>query len=64
MTRLGADAQGRRVEEISRFEHELVEASSSLKQSFDANSTYEGKMARVTTDLDGQDEGVREGEGG
>lgn len=45
ITRRGADARGRKVEEISRLEHELVEASSSLKQSLEANSAFKGKMA-------------------
>jgi len=47
MTRLGANARGQQVEEISRLGHEMVEASSSLKQSLETNSTYKGKLARA-----------------
>jgi len=44
LTRLRAGARGRRMEEVSRLEHELLEASSSLKQVVDANTTYEKKL--------------------
>ena len=52
MVRLGIDVRGRRVKEMSHLEHELAEASSSLKQSLGANSTYEGKMIRAAADLE------------
>jgi len=43
-TRLGACARGRHMEEISRLEHELFEASSSMKKVVDANTAYEKKL--------------------
>jgi len=44
LTHLGANIQGRRVEEISCLEHELFEASGNLRQVVDANTTYERKL--------------------
>ena len=42
---LGADARGSRVEKISRFKHELTEASDNVKQANEEKSAYEGKLA-------------------
>lgn len=43
---LGADVWGHRVEEISRLEHELAEASGNLRQSLKANNAYEERLAK------------------
>ena len=44
LTRQRAAARDRYMGEISRLEHEILEASGSLKQVVDANTTYEKKL--------------------
>jgi len=44
LTRHGAASRERRVEELLRLEHELQEASISLEQIVDANTTYKKKL--------------------
>lgn len=49
---IGIDDRGRRVEEISRLEHELAETFSSLESTLEAVLTFESWMAKVATDLE------------
>jgi len=51
LTPLGADILGRRVEEVSRMEHEMSEASGNLRQAMDANTTYEKKLCDQAFDF-------------
>ena len=43
MSRVDPDCKGQRCA-VSLLEHELLEASSSLKQAVEANTTYEKKL--------------------
>jgi len=52
MTQLGVDARRRKVKVISNLEHEMIKALSSLKQSLEVNSAFEGKMARAVANLE------------
>lgn len=54
LTCLGADVRGRPVEEISRLEHVLSEASGNLRQAVDANTAYEKNLCdqAVENELD------------
>jgi len=49
---LVADIRNRKVEEISRLKHDLVETTSSLKSSLGAVSAFESRMAKAGTNLE------------
>jgi len=44
LTRRGAEARRQHIEDLSRLEHDLQEASNNLQQVVDANTTYEKKL--------------------
>ena len=49
---MAVDTRNRKVEEISRLEHELDKASISLKSSLEAMSSFESRMAKVEANLE------------
>jgi len=62
MVPLGAQDKDRHAEEISRLEHELFEASGSLKQSLTANSEYLENLAREVVEREKAQQEMAEAE--
>jgi len=52
LTRQGAEARRWRIEELSRLEHQLQEASNNLKQVVDANTAYKKKSCAQAAELE------------
>jgi len=52
LTRIAADTRNRKVDEISRLEHELVEAMTSLKSFLEAVLAYKSSVVRAEAELE------------